>query len=198
MEWLFVHSKNGWRLKIDNIEQLTEYHKKLNGSQFSNAFDMYMKGGRPEEILEKLSIEERIEMICNPDFKKLQGAVYMAERNNATILDGFRMLNMEIGSGQLRVLKENGSIFINSAGGFTYGIEYDQFCRRKEMIFPNFKKEEIRIKQFNGGIHYYAYIGDMQVRNGSELKWSTYDEAYQSALSIVIDTEQGEENVKTK
>ncbi len=198
MEWLFVHSKNGWRLKIDNIEQLTEYHKKLNGSQFSNAFDMYMKGGRPEEILEKLSIEERIEMICNPDFKKLQGAVYMAERNNATILDGFRMLNMEIGSGQLRALKENGSIFINPAGGFTYGIEYDQFCRRKEMIFPNFKKEEIRIKQFNGGTHYYAYIGDMQVRNGSELKWSTYDEAYQSALSIVIDTEQGEENVETK
>lgn len=38
----------------------------------------------------------------------------------------------------------------------------------------------------------------MQVRNGSELKWSTYDEAYQSALSIVIDTEQGEKNVETK
>lgn len=193
MEWLFVHSSTngGWWLKINSIEQLTEYHKKLSGSQYENAFDMYSqgyihgKGGRPEEILEGLSLEERIKMMLNPDFKKLQGAVYMAEKSNATILDGFRMLNMEIGSGQLRSLKEFGNIFINRAGGYTISISYDQFCRRKEMVFPDFTEKDIRVKQFKGGTHFYAYIGDMQLRNGDNLKWLSYDAAYQSALAVI-------------
>ena len=35
------------------------------------------------------------------------------------------------------------------------------------------------------GEHYYAYIGNMQVRDGDILKWNTYEEAYSKALEYI-------------
>lgn len=35
------------------------------------------------------------------------------------------------------------------------------------------------------GQHYYAYVGDMQVRDGDVLKWNTYDEASIRACALV-------------
>lgn len=64
-------------------------------------------------------------------------------------------------------------------------VDYDNFCRRDELIFPNFQISDIRIKQFDKGQHYYAYVGDMQVRDGDVLKWNTYDEAYTRACALV-------------
>ena len=77
---------------------------------------------------------------------------------------------------------------INSVGGYYRYYPTDKeyaFVRRKELIFPDFKKDDIRIKQFPGGEHYYAYIGDMQVRDGNTLKWDSYQDAYEMALSLL-------------
>ena len=60
----------------------------------------------------------------------------------------------------------------------------------KDIIFPDFKRHQIRVKSFPGGDHFYAYIGDMQVRDGDILKWDTYDEAYNQALSILDENEK--------
>lgn len=188
MEWLFVHSKDGgWWLKIDNPEQLMEYYGIQNGSQYLGAFKLYMdyQCTRPEKIIESLSFEERVKMTNNPDFKKLQCAILYAEKYNTNVLDGFRLLNIERGRKELSNIFEYGQVYINRVGGSTFFLNYDQFCRRKEMIFPDFKEEDIRIKQFKGGTHYYAYIGDMQVRNGDEMKWNSRDEAYQSAVKLI-------------
>ena len=48
------------------------------------------------------------------------------------------------------------------------------------------------MKQFPGGEHYYAYIGDMQVRDGDTLKWNSYQEAYEMALSLLEENEKEE------
>ena len=49
----------------------------------------------------------------------------------------------------------------------------------------DFKESDIRIKQFQGGEHYYAYVGDMQVRDGENFKWNSYKEAYDKALEVI-------------
>lgn len=63
------------------------------------------------------------------------------------------------------------------------------FVRRKELVWPTFNVNDIRIKSFQGGQHFYAYVDDVQVREGSgndtKLKWDTYEEAYQAALSYI-------------
>lgn len=187
IEYLFVFDieSKGWWLKIDSIEKLADYHEKTGSGKFDEAFSMYLNNGYPYEILEKLSVEERIKKMQDKDFKILLGAVMQAEKNELSILDGFRSLNMEIGLGQMRTIEEYGAIYINCVGGYTFGLNYNQFCRRKELVYPDFKESDIRIKQFQGGEHYYAYVGDMQVRDGENFKWNSYKEAYDKALEVI-------------
>lgn len=187
MEYLFIFDENSksWWLKIDSIDKLADYHEKTGSGRFDGAMEMYIREGHPYDILEKLSTEERIKKMEDRDFKRLQAAVMQAEKGDRTILDGFRCLNLEIGMGQMKTLEQYGAIYINCVGGHTFGLQFSQFCRRKNMVFPNFKKSDIKIKQFEGGEHYYAYVGDMQVRDGGRLKWNSHEEAYNKALEII-------------
>lgn len=187
MEYIFIFDEEskGWWLKIDSIEKLADYHEKAGSGKFDGAMEMYIREGHPYDILKKLSTEDRIKKMQDKDFKRLQAAVMQAERGNRTILDGFRCLNLEIGMGQMKTLEQYGAIYINCVGGYTFGLRYHQFCRRKNMVFPNFKESDIRIKQFEGGEHYYAYVGDMQVRDGESLKWYSHEEAYRKALEVI-------------
>lgn len=187
MEYTFIFDENskGWWLKIDTVEKLADYHEKTGNGRYDKAFEMYLHEGHPCDILKNLSFEERINKMQDKDFKRLQAAVMQAKKGERTILDGFRCLNLEIGMGQMRILEQYGAIFINSVGGYTFGLKYSQFCRRKNLVFPDFKESDIRIKQFQGGEHYYAYVGDMQVRDGDELKWNSFDKAYKKALELI-------------
>ena len=48
-----------------------------------------------------------------------------------------------------------------------------------------FDKNDIRIEKFPYGAHYYAYVGDVQVKDGTTLKWNTYEEARRQAEKYV-------------
>lgn len=187
MEYLFVFDENekGWWLKIDSLEKLVDYYENTGSNRYDEAMSMYLSQGHPYDILDKLTPEQRIKKMQDNNFKRLQAAVMQAERVNGTILDGFRCLNMEAGMGQMRTLEQYGAIYINPVGGYTFGVEYTQFCRRKNMVFPHFSASDIRIKKYGGGNHYYAYIGDMQVRDGDRLKWNSRKDAYDRALALI-------------
>ena len=158
MEYLFVHDKDygGWWLKIDNVDQLIDYHQKTS-SWCEGALNMYLNGKSPQNM----SFEERMELTAsgNKDWQYLQAALIMAERNK-------------------------GACYFNCVGGHTFGVEYDMFCRRKELVFPNYNVSDIRIKQFENGEHFYAYIGDTQVKDKyNNMKWNTRNEAYEAAYA---------------
>lgn len=182
-EWLFVYGDGGWWLKITDVEQLTEYHKRIDSKRYGGALLMYKDGKRPENM----SLEERIRasMEGSRDFMLMQAAIIQAQNIEGTFLDGIRALNMEVGMKELKDIREHGAVYINRVGGSTFSVNYTQFCRRKELIFPDFRKEDIRLEQFRGGRHWYAYIGDMQIRNGTESKWNTKEEARRAAEAII-------------
>ena len=179
-EYVFVFD-GGWWLKIDSIEKLADYHKKIGAGKFEEAFLLYLREGRPENM----PLEERIKRANDRDFKYLQAAIMQAEKIEGSILDGFRCLNLEIGMNQMRNIREHGAVYINRVGGHTFSVEYTQFCRREEPVFPDFKEEDIRILKYPYGCHWYAYIGDMQVRSRDGMKWNTYDAAKQAAMRIL-------------
>ena len=91
----------------------------------------------------------------------------------------------------LKVLNETGAIYVNRKGGFhgNYKV-YDNFVHRTTLDFPRFYSKDIRIKRFEDGTHWYAYVGDMQVRDGDILKWNSYDEAYNQAKKYVFGGEK--------
>lgn len=199
MEYLFVFDpeSKGWWLKIDNVDGLIDYFKKTNRAS-NGGFEMYWElykemgeyGAKSvREYLDIMPSEKRFSLMVNnqKDFNSMYAAIMYAEENETTILDGFRSLNMLIGYEYLMSLRKDGVIYLNPVGGRTFRIDYTQFCRRKELSFPHFTENDIRIRQFNGGTHYYAYVGNVEVRDGDTKKWNTYDEAYQRAKELVKD-----------
>lgn len=183
IEYLFVFDGSWW-LKITELEQIIDYHKQTE-NRYEGAINLHMRMKQEGMRIEDLPTEERIKMIGDKDFQLMQAAIIKARQVEGSILDGFRCLNMEMGMAELDTIKKYGAVYINKAGGHTHGIEYSQFCRRKFLVFPDYKKEEIRVRQFNGGRHWYAYIEDIQVRNGDELKWDTKEEAQAAAETMI-------------
>lgn len=193
MDWLFVlkdkgTSNQGWWLKISSLEELLEYIKITNPTKYGHVFENYLY----DKEYGATTISH------GPHLKEAPltyAVVNYADRmkrehdgNGLTILQAIEGFAGMVAQNQWREIQESGAIYINSVGGYHGAHPSDKtynFIRRKELVFPDFKRNEIRIKQFPGGEHFYAYIDDLQVRDGDTLKWDTYDAAYEMALSII-------------
>lgn len=199
MEYLFVYDEEskGWWLKLDTPEKLLDYMSLTKDSRMTGALDLYWKlykrGHENDakksvlEVLDSMTQEERFALMIKnmKDYNLMYGAIMQAEKINGTIFEGFRSLNIEMGVKELNDIRRDGQTYINPVGGSTFDIQYTQWCRRNELVFPNYTESDIRIKQFDGGNHYYAYIGDMQLRDGENIKWNTYEQAYNAAIDMV-------------
>lgn len=174
-EYIFVWKYDGWWLKINTPEQLFDYYEKTEGKwskAFSNLINSkeFTKSGK--EHADTLSY-----------YIGTYGA-----NSHLNPIQAFTCVRTEMMETQLNYLLECGEIYINKMGGYhckSKEKEYSQFVRRKEFVFPDFKENEIKIERFPGGNHFYAYIGDMQVRDGDTLKWNTYEEALSKAKELV-------------
>ena len=192
MEWLFVmkdrgtHNAGYW-LKISSVDELVEYIKITNPTRYGKAFENYVFGKDYGEITNSHGPHLDAEPLTQAIVRNAQNmkSKYDTAMNIFQAIESFSsMVAMNI----LNSLQETGAIYINRVGGY-HGYYKDSkengFVRRKELVFPDFKKDEIRIKKFSNGEHYYAYIDDMQVRDGDTLKWNTYEEAYKQAISFI-------------
>lgn len=168
--------KNGWWLKITKIAQLFDYWDKTDQHWY--------------KALENLSdsVEFSPTGKHHADILAYTIGLY-GDHNNLSMIHAVTQFAGKIKGQQLTYLLEKGILYINSKGGYHFPYEGQtpetQFCHRKELIFPEFKENDIRIKSFPGGQHYYAYIGDVQIHNGDILKWDTYKEAYERAHKLV-------------
>lgn len=175
MDYLFVYKGKGWWLKIKTIEQLIDYHEKTN-TKWYKAFENlanskeFTKNGTEHAS----AIAFAIGLFC--------------ENNDEPILTGTAKFAAKIFSAQMNCIMKNQSIYINPKGGWHPDFEKDipstEYCRRQQLIFPTFKESDIRIKQFPGGTHWYAYIDDIQLTNHQQVKWDNYQDAYEYAHMI--------------
>lgn len=183
-KWQFVHSTSGgWWLRLSSDEDIIRYIQATN-DRYDGALCMAV-----HNPLNKMSLEDRISAMLDPDSRKdlmqLQAATIMAQRCNTTLYGGFERMQTEFGMALHRDIEENGETFVNRVGGKTFALDFDQFVWRENLVFPSYKLSDIRIKQFPGGEHYYAYVGDVQIRQGDILKWGSYSEAYDYAKYVV-------------
>lgn len=192
MEWLFVlkdkGTKNaGWWLKISSPEELLEYLKATNNKRYGDALENYRfgkeYGARTLQHGPHINAEPLTQAITMHATN--MNAKYGTKMN---IIEAIMSFSNMVAARQLDEIINTGAIYINRVGGYHsfYDIsEENGFTRRKKLIWPTFKKDEIRIKSFPGGQHFYAYIDDTQVRDGDVLKWNTYEEAYNQALAYI-------------
>ncbi len=185
--WTFILAEDkesrGWWLKITDPEQLLEYHEKTDGARYEGVIRNRAEGRR----LEDMTMEERIAATLegNRNFLYEQAAVMIAGRSGGSFIDGIKGLQLETFQSELRNIREYGAVFMNRVGGHTFLLKYSQFVHRKEPIFPSYRREDIRVRRFEGGSHFYAFVGDMQVRKGDTLKWNTLEAARKAAEAVL-------------
>ena len=175
MEYLFVFKNGCWWLKITEPAQLFDYYEKTDSKWSAEFYNLITSKefGTGEKHADKLAYAI---------------GQYGANRglNPIQATQDFRA---KVLGNQLDALLEYGEIYINRNGGyhFKHNVEdvYKHWVRRKEFVYPDFKKDDIRISQFPGGEHWYAYIGDMQIKDGGVQKWDTYEEAYEKASKLI-------------
>ena len=179
MDWKFVFWNDHWRLEISDMEQLAEYYEKTD-YRWGNAFNNYLRIVTGQNGHYTNNLAAHIDQL--------------ARMKTATFIDTAMRLKLRVFSEQCDFIKKNGSIIINNMGGYwsEKSPEYTAVKYRKELIFPDFGEKDIRIKQWGNdnsegkeGLHYYAYIGDLQVIDGDTLKWDTYAEAYNQAKKFI-------------
>lgn len=202
MDYLFVFEPNNhsWWLKVSDMDQLMDYIKLTQSSRYEGAlnlyFDIFKKGANSDEdgtdrsvmeILDSLPNDVRFNIFINNhnDYNLMVSAIMKAEQYEVSILEGFRLLNMEFGMKMMKNIQEYGQIYINRVGGNTHDLNYTQSCRQSKMVWPDFTEKDIRIKRFPYGSHYYAYVGNVEVKDGNKKKWNTYEEAFRIVSSIV-------------
>ena len=178
MSFLFVKEPKDWFLKIQSIDDLLNYYYandlfeedkqqyiQLQNNPYCNddtccthtVFGWFINNGKEHGI----SYDEMYKRIADVQFRSM-----------------------------LKVLNKTGTIYVNRKGGFHPELEnetYSTFVHKDKLEFPKCFTKDIRVEKFYDGIHWYAYVGDIQVRDGNILKWNTYDEAYKQAQKICID-----------
>lgn len=177
MEYTFVlkdkgTNNQGWWLKISNYSQLEDYINKVGSPKIVrgifNARAAYVEKTEHADALAQAIMQKATS-------DKTSTVVAALSIQASTIRAQFDALQL-------------GPIYVNAYGGWHLGGEYSDYLHRDRLIFPDFGKKQIRVKQFDGGKHYYAYIGDLQVRDGDKLKWDCFEDAYNQALSYVEKT----------
>mgnify|MGYP007070231251 CR=1 FL=1 len=173
MSYLFVKEPKGWFLKIQTVDELLQY---VTQNQLFN---------KDKEQFKKLQSYDNNDhtLVTHSEFGWF---ITNGIKNGLSCDEAYDLLaNCQLQS-MLKVLNETGAIYVNRNGGFHGNyIAYDNFVHRKTLDFPRFYSKDIRIKRFEDGTHWYAYVGDMQVHDGDILKWNSYDEAYNQAKKYV-------------
>ena len=160
----------GWWLKISTLEELLNYHEKTE-SQMVTGFKRLV-GIQKSAGAETAGVEMYIES-------------YAANRG-LSLVEASSEIDAGILGDQMEVLLKGYNVYINHNGGWCFGEkDYSDWYDSENLVFPDFTKDQIKIEQWGGGRHYYAYIGKLQVRDGDTIKWDTYDEAYHQAMIIV-------------
>lgn len=180
-----------WLLVIDNVQDLWSYHERWLISKVPEAWTNLV-----DVQLGKAHIATQIGMLIN----------FSASQKPASLIELTVDVSEKVIKTKMDTLEKYGKIYVNKLGGYfphTEDIEViDEFeTEDTRVVFPNYTEKDIRIKQWPGGTHYYAYVGDFQVKfdkdkipysikrydvvDGVVSKWNTEEDAKAAAKSFL-------------
>ena len=168
-----------WMLVIDSIEKLNDYMDMVWDIRWKDLeYDI-------ARLREKLHPTSDIIDIC----------YVLARAKGTNVLQEFWALRETQVKDMTHLILEGKTLYINTAGGYTPNMEnVTNRYNSEKLRWPVFGEDDIRIKQWPGGTHYYAYIGPVQVKIGDTLKWSSESDARTAAMAYV--TKKSKSRVK--
>lgn len=190
-KWKFIHNGTSWWLRIESSEQLLEYIKATDSSRFGESM---IRIGRRNSRGESKDTH-------NQD--GLEGAIETLWKYSGIPLDVITgQVMMACHDTYWKLLREDGFVNINPVGGCnSFNMDIKAVEYRKNMIFPHYTEKDVKIKTWEweekkNGVtrpsgykyHYYAYLGDMQIKDGDKEKWDTKEEAMEYVRTFLEST----------
>ncbi len=134
----FVYKHGGWWLKVSTVEELAEYMETAQ-NPFARGFKSAMncrEFGRdiPGEPL-------------RPHVNREGYVIGLhAENNGISLFKSACALAIQSDNAMLAELKKGNNLYFNRVGGWHSGKnDFTQWCDRKELAFPDFRKSEIKV-----------------------------------------------------
>jgi hypothetical protein len=157
-----------WMLVIESLEELNDYHKKLLASKIRAVWENLI-----ETQERKSHIDNKFGYLIHLEAEKY-------EKNPKSLIELTAIVSGKIYAAKAQAILNCGKIYVGKLGGFfphSKDIEViDEFIS-DNFIFPNYTEKDIHVKQWEGGTHWYAYIGDLLVEeteNGEKCsKWDS-------------------------
>ena len=185
-EWLFVlvnsqQAGNTWWLKITGLPELMDYLETTN-TRWAHVFDNWLHDSEFQP-----NVSGHGKHIQQTSLTQL--VHYRAVHTGQPILSAISDVAGELAESMMNCLYATGVLYVNANGGWNGGgptvKETGSFCRRKKLVWPDFTEDQVRVSKFPGGTHWYAYIGNVQVRDGDKLKFNTKAEALAQAKTYI-------------
>lgn len=170
MKYVFLYDGHEWVLVIDTFEKLEDYLKWI----------WILR----EDQLKK----DQINMARNqhPSSDIMTTCHILAGLKGTTVMEEFLILKQNQRKDMEELLRKESSLYVNPAGGYSSCLaETKNRYESDTMEWPVFNEADIRIKQWPGGTHYYAYIGPVQVKEFDVVKWDTEEDARAAAMHYV-------------
>jgi hypothetical protein len=176
LNWKGMTIDYDWMLVIENMQDLISYHENTLRAQIMPAWNNLtdVQAGKAH-INTNLGFLINLQAECDG-------------RKGLIELTG--IISSKIFEAKAKALSDTGKIYINKNGGFFSDNENitvleEMFLDDENVIFPQYTEKDIDVKKWEGGKHWYAYIGNIQVEMHGDRKWSTPEKAKEMAKAFL-------------
>lgn len=176
MKNTFIWNGKSWWLKISTVEEMCNY--------FTEEWER-----RKNACLED---KERVKAKFHSSNYLTGACDVISSTRHISFEDALDSLQKQLYKDWYKFLYEGKTIYVNGVGGYNFSQEEKRIYKKEGYDFPCFSENDIRILQWPGGKHYYAYIGDLEIRDGDTMKWNSKEEALTVAKMYISKKQKGD------
>ena len=160
---------DNWLLECNTADVLEEHHTKI----FSSIIE--------DGIKDVFTYEQEVRHLKTHYGSAIDA---LSKIKEDSYFNTFIELEHKIVTSKLNALLKYGHILLRENGSYTIYSDDDEIIETmisNELAYPNYTLDDIRLKQWQGGNHWYAYIGNLHVTMNGKNKWNTQKYARQMA-----------------
>ena len=174
MSYTFICTpEKEWWLKIAKIEDLLDYWNEVFNPRLKQALDTIRE---TKEFGKNMQHADAFQLLIG----------LTARGEHIDFDEAYEKIVYETRTAQYQCILNNKTIYINKKFGWnTEKKVAEQFIHKNNFEFPIMKQDKLKIEQFPMGTHYYVFIDGVQLRKDENLKFNSYDEAYNFAQQYI-------------
>ena len=109
---------------------------------------------------------------------QLATCIWLDLNKEKSILECTLNLLDKVLNNKLKIIQDGNVIYQTKSGGYFSGHEYivvleEMFIDGDNILFPQYTEKDIKTKQWEGGKHWYAYVGDIWVNFDGKNKFDS-------------------------